>query len=65
MDPYLPEAVGQLTLQVEQPCWPLNIITLVPFRVGDSMFKLDGIGPVDNRPSPDKLHYSIQKTHVM
>ena len=23
--------------------------------------KLDGVGPVDNRPSPDKLHYFVQQ----
>ena len=23
--------------------------------------KLDGVGPVDNRPSTDKLHHSVQK----
>ena len=24
--------------------------------------KLDGLGPVDNRPSTDKLHHFVQKT---
>ena len=23
--------------------------------------KLDGVGPVDNRPSPDKLHHFVKK----
>ena len=25
------------------------------------MKKLDGVGPVDNRPSTDKLHHFVQK----
>ena len=31
------------------------------------VFKLDGVGPVDNRPSTDKLHHFVQKnvTHDM
>ena len=24
--------------------------------------KLDGVGPVDNRPSTDKLHHFVKKT---
>ena len=24
-------------------------------------FKLDGVGPVDNRPASDKLHHFVQK----
>ena len=24
-------------------------------------FKLDGVGPVDNRPSTDKLHHFVKK----
>ena len=24
-------------------------------------FKLDGLGPVDNRPSTDKLHHFVRK----
>ena len=26
--------------------------------------KLDGVGPVDNRPSTDKLHHFVKKTNV-
>jgi hypothetical protein len=26
--------------------------------------KLDGVGPVDNRPSTDKLHHFVQKKKV-
>ena len=35
-------------------------------RFGDSV-KLDGVGPVDNRPSPDYLHHKKKKnlTHDM
>ena len=25
------------------------------------IFKLDGVGPVDNRPSPAKLHHFVRK----
>ena len=25
------------------------------------LYKLDGVGPVDNRPSTDKLHHFFQK----
>ena len=25
-------------------------------------YKLDGVGPVDNRPSTDKLHHFVRKT---
>ena len=25
------------------------------------MYKLDGVGPVDNRPSTDKLHQIVKK----
>ena len=25
------------------------------------LLKLDGVGPVDNRPSTDKLHYFVRK----
>ena len=25
------------------------------------VFKLDGVGPVDNRPSTNKLHHFVQK----
>ena len=28
---------------------------------GSSNNKLDGVGPVDNRPSTDKLHHFVQK----
>ena len=27
----------------------------------DINMKLDGVGPVDNRPSSDKLHHFVQK----
>ena len=27
----------------------------------DSLKKLDGVGPVDNRPSTEKLHHFVQK----
>ena len=27
----------------------------------DINMKLDGVGPVDNRPSTDKLHHSVKK----
>ena len=26
--------------------------------------KLDGVGPVDNRPSTDKLHHFVQKKKI-
>ena len=26
-----------------------------------SIYKLDGVGPVDNRPSTNKLHHFVQK----
>ena len=26
-----------------------------------NLIKLDGVGPVDNRPSTDKLHHFVQK----
>ena len=26
------------------------------------LYKLDGVGPVDNRPSPDKLHHFVKNT---
>ena len=26
--------------------------------------KLDGVGPVDNRPSTDMLHFYVKKTHT-
>ena len=26
--------------------------------------KLDGVGPVDNRPSTNKLHHFVRKLHV-
>ena len=25
------------------------------------LLKLDGVGPIDNRPSTDKLHHFVQK----
>ena len=25
------------------------------------VYKLDGVGPIDNRPSTDKLHHFVQK----
>ena len=31
---------------------------------GGIWLKLDGVGPVDNRPSTDKLHHFVQKKHV-
>ena len=29
--------------------------------VREAIGKLDGVGPVDNRPSTDKLHHFVQK----
>ena len=26
--------------------------------------KLDGVGPIDNRPSPDKLHHFVKKKKI-
>ena len=31
----------------------------------DYALKLDGVGPVDNRPSTDKLHQFVQKKIIM
>ena len=31
------------------------------FLVQTSIWKLDGVGPVDNRPSTDELHYFVKK----
>jgi hypothetical protein len=31
------------------------------FKGGGMLKKLDGVGPVDNRPSTDKLHHFVQK----
>ena len=28
------------------------------------LLKLDGVGPVDNRPSTDKLHHFVQKKYL-
>ena len=30
-------------------------------EIGVNMSKLDRVGPVDNRPSTDKLHHFVQK----
>ena len=30
----------------------------------DIMVKLDGVGPVDNRPSTDKLHHFVRKKKI-
>ena len=32
---------------------------------GKAMVKLDGVGPVDNRPSTDKLHHFVRKKKIM
>ena len=29
-----------------------------------SVLELDGVGPVDNRPSPDKLHHFVKKIKI-
>ena len=41
-------------LEIEHNCIRLLIVVL-------EMQKLDGVGPVDNRPSTDQLHYFDQK----
>ena len=28
------------------------------------LIKLDGVGPVDNRPSNDKLHHFVKKKYI-
>ena len=39
--------------------------TIVAYKtlrdIKSSRIKLDGVGPVDNRPSPTKLHHFVQK----
>ena len=36
-----------------------NLFSFIYFFIKDG--KLDGVGPVDNRPSTDKLHQIFQK----
>ena len=31
------------------------------YSAADDTLKLDGVGPVDNRPSTDKLHHFVKK----
>ena len=38
----------------------IETVNLVQFE-GQKGLKLDGVGPVDNRPSTDKLHHFVQK----
>ena len=50
-----------------KPNVTISFITLVIFALELSVaksgfaLKLDGVGPVDNRPSTDKLHHSVQE----
>ena len=39
----------------------LEIIQMVQYNGLAFYQKLDGVGPVDNRPSPDKLHHFVKK----
>ena len=39
-----------------------NFKTIQNFRM---KMKLDGVGPVDNRPSPDKLHNFVKKKIII
>ena len=43
--------------------WLKKKMTLDAIRqlIGDSFGKLNGVGPVDNRPFTDKLHHFVQK----
>ena len=43
--------------------WGYSLMTSYKFRVDVNTFiwKLDGVGPVDNRPSSDKLHHFVRK----
>ena len=36
-------------------------IAKTKFNLQNYKFKLDGIGPVDNRPSRDQLHHFVKK----
>ena len=45
--------------------WAARIIQSMAFRdisiISLKKEKLDGVGPIDNRPSSDKLHHFVQK----
>ena len=36
-------------------------VSLDGITIEQNLFKLDGVGPVDNRPATDKLHHFVQK----
>ena len=36
-----------------------GVYRTAPAKLG--LLKLDGVGPVDNRPSPDKLNHFVKK----
>ena len=38
-----------------------KVLTKVSWQMGGAEEKLDGVGPVDNRPSTDKLHHFVRK----
>ena len=39
----------------------MTVFVESPLGFAGSAKKLDGVGPVDNRPSTDKLHHFVQK----
>ena len=43
-----------------QNSWKVPLESLILLDI-EHQLKLDGVGPVDNRPSTDKLHHSVRK----
>ena len=40
----------------------LVILPPFPWKIIEPKYKLDGVGPVDNRPSTKKLHHFLSRT---
>ena len=52
LNPSFPEDLDTTLANTALAIWP---------QAGAHCRKLDGVGPVDNRPSTDKLHHFVQK----
>ena len=46
---------------LKAPVESLALLMQIPRTIYIFFKKLDGVGPVDNRPSTDKLHHFVQK----
>ena len=55
------ESTSTLNLKLCHIMVMIGILVIIRAHVAGADLKLDGVGPVDNRPSTDKLHHIVKK----